>query len=727
NSLEARGTLGLNGEEQSCVTLGLGGYGRKELAPFSDIDLLFLCSGKVESQVEEVIRKILYPLWDVGYELGYTVQSYRDCLDMASSDPSFLTALLDARRITGNPALAVSLQTEIGSLIRNGQGRQWQEWLLKEQEKRHLRYGDSAFFLEPHLKEGLGGLRDIHVLLWLGRALFEAPDLYSLEKLGLLSEGDRKILSDSHTFLLRLRNELHFLSGRKDDRLSFEFQESMAQWYGAKPKGDILPVEVFMQEVYQQLQEVRTLHQSFFERIAERSQKGEKQREVLEPGIFLEGGRLYLDSAKVLTDNPNLLMKIFWHALKKQARLSQETIRLIKQCLFLVDESFQRSEEVCRIFQEIVGDLKTPRDLLETMLQTGLLTSYIPELKATVCRTQFDTYHVYTVDIHLIQTLVELKKIGQGVYVKEEPLLFGLWGEVEDHSALYLAGLLHDIGKGQGKNHAEQGALMIPEIAARMQLSSKSAESITFLIRNHLMLVETALLRDLNDEDLIVRCARIIQDSQTLKMLYLLSYADSLATSHKAWNNWKSMLLRELFFKLLHIFEKGNLGSDAVLEFSKREILELVEKDIPAKEALAFLEGMPHSYLLSLTPESVAKHLRLLHQLDGKPFLWQVEQKEEIFEIFICCHDRAGLFSRLTGIFALNNINILGAQIFTRSDKIALDIFQVHPPLDPLFMEETWDRVYEQLTKAIEGKLSLDYRLAQKKPPFNASPSPIPV
>jgi [protein-PII] uridylyltransferase len=421
------------------------------------------------------------------------------------------------------------------------------------------------------------------------------------------------------------------------------------------------------------------------------------------------------------------LMKIFWHALKKQARLSQETIRLIKQCLFLADESFQKSEEVCRIFLEIIEDLKTPRDLLETMLQTGLLTSYIPELKATVCRTQFDTYHVYTVDIHLIQTLVELKKIGRGAYVKEEPLLFGLWGEIGDHSVLYLAGLLHDLGKGQGKNHAQQGALMIPEIAARMQLPSKAADTIAFLIRNHLMLVETALLRDLNDEDLIVRCARIIQDSQTLKMLYLLSYADSLATSHKAWNNWKSMLLRELFFKMLHIFEKGDLGSDSVLELSKREILELVEKDIPAKEALAFLEGMPHAYLLSLPPESVAKHLRLLHQLDGKPFLWQVEQKEEIYEIFICCHDRAGLFSRLTGVFALNNINILGAQIFTRSDQIALDIFQVHPPLDPLFMEETWDRVYEQLTKAIEGKLSLDYRLAQKKPTLNHSPSPILV
>jgi [protein-PII] uridylyltransferase len=725
NSLEARGSLGLTGEDQSCVTLGLGGYGRKELAPFSDIDLLFLCSGKIESQVEEVIRKILYPLWDVGYELGYTVQSFQDCLAMASSDPSFLTALLDARRITGSPSLALALQKEIGSLIRNGAGRLWQEWLLKEQEKRHLRYGDSAFFLEPHLKEGLGGLRDIHVLLWIGRALFEAPDLYSLEKIGLLSEGNRKVLSDSHNFLLRLRNQLHFLAGRKDDRLSFQFQETMACWYGAKAKGDILPVEVFMQEVYQQLQGIRTLHQSFFEHIAERSQRGEKHREVLEPGIYLEGGRLYLDSAKVLTDNPPLLMKIFWYALKKEARLSQETIRLIRQCLFLVDAKFQQSEEVSRLFLEIIGDLKTSRELLETMLQTGLLTGYIPELEATVCRTQFDTYHVYTVDIHLLLTLVELKRIGQGVYIKEEPLLYGIWGEVENFSALYLTGLLHDLGKGQGKNHAQQGALMIPEIGARLKLPARTAETIAFLIKNHLLLVETALLRDLNDEDLIVRCAQIIEDAQTLKMLYLLSYADSLATSHKAWNNWKSMLLRELFFKLLHIFEKGDLASEAALETSRRQVLELVEKEIPAKEALALLEGMPHSYLLSLSPEAVAKHLRLLRQLDGKPFLWQVEKKEEIYEIFICCHDRAGLFSRLTGVLALNSINILGAQIFTRSDRIALDIFQVNPPLDPLFAEEIWDKVYEQLSKAIEGKLSLDYRLAQKKPMLKSSSVPV--
>jgi [protein-PII] uridylyltransferase len=480
-----------------------------------------------------------------------------------------------------------------------------------------------------------------------------------------------------------------------------------------------------MQKVYQHLQSVRTIHQNFFENMAELEQKGEKSRDILEPGVYLEGGRLFLDSAKVLKDNPSLLMKIFWYALKREAILSQETIRLIKQCLFLADEGFQNSREVSRLFLEIIGDLKTSRELLETLLQTGLLTAYIPELEATVCRTQFDTYHVYTVDIHLLLTLVELKRIGQGYYVKEEPLLFGIWGEVEDFSVLNLAALFHDLGKGQGKNHAQEGALMIPQIAERLKLPLQSAKTISFLVKNHLLLVETALRRDLNDEDLMVRCAQIIQDSDTLKMLYLLSYADSLATSHQAWNNWKSMLLRELFFKLLHILEKGDLASEVVMESSQRQVLELVEKEIPGKEALAFLEGMPHSYLVSLPPEAIAQHLRLLRQLDGKPFLWQVEKKEEIYEIFICCHDRPGLFSRLTGVLALNNINILGAQIFTRSDKIALDILQVQPPIDPLFVEETWDKVYEQLSKVIGGKLSLDYRLAQKKPALQISSTPI--
>lgn len=725
SSLEARASLGLEGTQQACVVLGLGGYGRKELAPFSDIDLLFLYSEKIDPQVEEVIRKILYPLWDAGYDLGYTVQSFQECLEMAATDPSFLTALLDARRITGSSTLAQTLQTDIRTLLKGSQGPLWQDWLLKEQEKRHLRYGDSAFFLEPHLKEGLGGLRDIHVLLWIGKALFEAPDLLSMEKIGLLSGEDRRILSASHNFLLRLRNQLHYLSDRKDDRLSFEFQEAMADWSGQKGKGDILPVEVFMQGVYHHLQGIRTIHQNFFEHIAELRQKGEKDREALEPGIFLEGGRLFLESAKVFKDNPALLMKIFWYALKKEAILSQETIRLVKQCLFLADEAFQNSREVSRLFLEIISDQKTSRELLETMLQTGLLTAYIPELEATVCRTQFDSYHVYTVDIHLLLTLVELKKIGQGYYLKEEPLLFGIWGEVEDFSILYLAALLHDVGKGQGKNHAQQGALMIPKIVERLKLPLQTGKAVSFLVRNHLLLVETALRRDLNDEDLMVRCAQIVQDSDTLKMLYLLSYADSLATSHQAWNNWKSMLVRELFFKLLHILEKGDLASEMILESSKRQVLKLVEKEIPSKEALSFLEGMPHAYLVSLPPEAMAQHLRLLRQLDGKPFLWQVEKKEEICEIFICCHDRPGLFSRLTGVLALNNINILGAQIFTRSDRIALDILQVHPPIDPLFVEETWEKVYEQLSKVIGGKLSLDYRLAQKKPALQISSLPI--
>jgi [protein-PII] uridylyltransferase len=727
NSVEVRALLGLEGAEQACVVLGLGGYGRKELAPFSDIDLLFLYSEKIESQVEEVIRKILYPLWDVGYELGYTVQTLEHCLEMARSDPSFLTALLDARRVTGSTSLAQSLKARINALLKEDQGHFWQAWILKEGEKRHLRYGDSAFFLEPHLKEGLGGLRDIHLLLWMGKSLFEAPDMHSLEKAGLLSREDRKVLAQSHSVLLRLRNQLHYLTGRKNDRLSFEYQEAMADWAGVKSLGDILPVEVFMRDVYQHLQGVQSIRENFFERLAELRQKGEKQREILEPGIYLEGGRLYLESARVLLDHPALLMKLFWYALKKEVRLSQETIRLIKQCLFLVDEPFRRSREVSRIFLEIISDLKTTRPLLETMLQTGLLTRYLPEFEATVCRTQFDTYHVYTVDIHLLLTLLELKKIGQGIYLKEEPLIYGIWGEVEDFTSLYLAALFHDLGKGQGKNHARQGALMIPAIAERLGLSSSESEKVAFLVKHHLLLVDTALRRDLNDEDLIVRSAQIIKDAETLKMLTLLSYADALATGSRAWNNWKSMLVKELFFKLLHILEKGEVASGMALETLaslQREVLEQVEKEIPPKEARMLLEGMPTGYLLSLPAASIARHLRLLRQLNGKPFLWAVEKKEEIYELFICCHDRPGLFSRLTGVLSLNHINILGAQIFTRSDRIALDIFQVQPPLDPLFEEETWEKVHEQLLKAIQGKLSLDYRLAQKKPALQLTSGP---
>jgi [protein-PII] uridylyltransferase len=730
NSIEVRALLGLEGEEQAFVVMGLGGYGRKELAPFSDIDLLFLSQEKNDASVEEVIRKILYPLWDVGYDLGYTVQSLGDCLEMARSDPSFLTALLDARRITGSPSLALALKTQLGDLLGEGQGLIWQEWLLKEREKRHLRYGDSAFLMEPHIKEGLGGLRDIHILLWIGKVLFEAPDLSALEKVGLLSWEERRVLLESHNFLLRLRNQLHYLNGRKNDRLSFEFQEAMAEWAGLQGKGDILPVEVFMREVYQHLQRVQIIHQNFFERLVELRQKGERQREILEPGIYLEDSRIYLDSARVVLDNPAALMKLFWYALKRGAVLSQETIRLIKQCLSLVDEAFQRSPEVSRLFQEIISDLKTTRKLLETMLHTGLLIRYLPELEATVCRTQFDTYHVYTVDIHLLLTLVEMKKIGLGYYVKEEPLLYGIWGEIEDFPALFLAALFHDLGKGQGKDHAQQGALMIPQIAERLHLTPQTAEKVTFLVRNHLLLVETALLRDLNDEDLIIRCAQLIQNAGTLKMLYLLSYADALATSTRAWNNWKSMLLKELFFKLLHILEKGEMATGLALqgiEASRREVMELLRKEMPSKEIQTILEGMPAAYLLSLPAASIAQHLRLLRQLDGKPFLWLVEKKEEIYEIFICCHDRPGLFSRLTGVLALNNINILGAQIFTRADKIALDIFQVQPPLDPLFEEETWEKVQEQLTKAILGKLSLDYRLAQKKPALQLMAAPVPV
>ncbi|MBI5582940.1 MAG: [protein-PII] uridylyltransferase [Deltaproteobacteria bacterium] len=719
NSLEIRSQLSRGKDEPECVVLGLGGFGRKELSPFSDIDLLFLFPQKMDPSSEEIIRKILYPFWDVGYEVGYTVQSLEECLQMAETDFSFLTSLLDLRRVTGNPSLFQALKSEISRRLKGESGKHWQEWIVAESEKRHHRYGDSAFFLEPHLKEGLGGLRDIHLLLWLGKALYDAPDFYSLEKVGLLTWDDRRSLSAAQNYLLRLRHQLHYPTGRKNDRLSFEYQAALASWLEASGQEGILPVESFMREVYQHLQDVHIIHQNFFERLAELRHPGGKERRPLEPGVYVEDGRIYLESARILIDRPAMLMKLFWYALKEQVSLSQETIRLLKQCLFLIDDSFQRSPEVSRLFLEIISDGKISRALLESLLQTGLLTRYLPELEPTICRTQFDTYHVYTVDMHLLLTLVELKKIGQGAYLKEEPLLYGLWGEVPDFPALFLAALLHDIGKGVGRGHARQGARLIPWIAGRINLTPEAAKTVGFLVEHHLLLSEAAQLRDLNDEELIIRLAQIVQDPGRLKMLYLLTYADALATSFRAWNNWKSMLVRELFFKLLRILEQGELGTGQVRETlaaNQEEILRRSTPEMPRKEAQSLLAGMPAAYLLSVPPEKAAGHLKLLRDLDGQPLVWSLEKKEEIVELFICCHDRPGLFSRLTGVLSLNGINILGAQIFTRPDKIALDIFQVQPPLDPLFEEETWGKVHQQFLKAIQGKLSLDYRLAEKKP-----------
>ena len=562
----------------------------------------------------------------------------------------------------------------------------WREWILTEREKRHRRYGDSAFFLEPHLKEGRGGLRDIHLLLWVGKALYEASDLFSLEKNGLLTWDDRRILTAAHNFLLRLRHQLHYTTGRKNDRLSFEYQAALAAWIGATGQEGILPVESFMREVYRHLQDVHIIHQNFFERLTEIEHKRGKTRRVPEPGVSIEGGRIYLESARVLLDNPPMLMKLFWHALKEEVGLSQETIQLIKQCLYLIDDDFRTSPEVSRLFLEILEVVTIPRFLLETMLHTGLLIRYLPELEPTICRTQFDTYHVYTVDMHLLLTLVELKKIGQGVYLKEEPLLYGLWGEVPDFTSLFLSALFHDIGKGAGRGHAHQGALMVPAIAERLHLSPQTAETIPFLVEHHLILSETAQLRDLNDEELIIRIAQIIEDPGRLKMLYLLTYADAQATSFRAWNNWKSMLVRELFFKLLRILENGELGSGLVRETltaNQEEIVHRLAPELSRKEAETLLAGMPAAYLVSVPPEKAARHLRLMRDLDGEPFVWSLEKKDEIVELFICCHDRPGLFSRLTGVLSLNNINILGAQIFTRSDKIALDIFRFSPPWIP--------------------------------------------
>ncbi|MEJ5358964.1 MAG: [protein-PII] uridylyltransferase [Desulfobacterales bacterium] len=700
--------------------IALGGYGREELNLRSDIDLLFLFRREVPAGAESLIREMIYPLWDLGLEVGYALRSLGDCLSLAGSDFQILTPLLDARFVCGVSVLYSELLERLRAELRRRRG--WVvEKLVEHTRLRHERFGDSAHLLEPHLKEGQGGLRDYHSLRWAARLDHEVLQPRDLEYTGLLSHGEFTELWDALQFIWAVRDHLHEICRRRVDRLHFEHQLAIADRLGYPAAGGQQPVERFLGELHRHMEGIKRLHLACMRELAAPKKRRRMPAASLPEGIVAApGGFLGFESAEAILKRPELLIRIFTESARSGLPLAGEARRLLREFLHLVDAPLRTAPAVVRALESLLVHPQRSEALLDELLASGLLEALIPELHGVAHRIQYDEYHVYPVDRHLLHTVIALQQLALRPATGVDDLPARIYRELPRKALLHWAALLHDIGKADpAPGHAARGAELVRRLLAERGFSPEDRETAAFLVREHLLLIQTATRRDIHDEETALACARRIPGPEALKMLYLLTVADARATGPAAWSDWTAHLLQEFFLKVLHVIEEGDLASRRTVEAIERKRQELLAGAASGTERRRFAELFPFlspRYLLAMDPSEIAAHIALASRLGERPFVWDIQPAAggKARRLTVCAKDRPGLMASLAGVFTLNGINILDVLVFTWRNGLALDRFELSPPPDPIFEEERWQRAADHLEAVLAGKLDLAAVLAPR-------------
>ena len=708
--------------------VAIGGYGRGELNPYSDLDLMFLYSGKDSKRVEEVANRLLYFLWDLRLDVGYSVRTLPDCLEMAGNDATVKTALLDARLLIGSEPLFRELKKLMVTQVLAKRSDAFITEKLQELKGRREKYGSSVYILEPNIKEGEGCLRDLHAAMWVAKIKYKVDEPRELVIKGVLSEEELGVYLSSLNYLWRIRNELHYLAGRKNDQLTFDAQISLARFFGYEDRGSTLAVEHFMQDFYLHANRVEHFSSVLIAKCSQREEGARKilgyfTRRPVGEGFYVMKGELVVPDESVIVKDPIRLIRIFELAQKQGVAISLATKGLIRENLDLVNDKFRRSKEANASFFAILQSEKGVAQTLQQMHHLGFLNRFLPEFERIYCKVQHDVYHIYTVDTHTLFAVDEIAKLWRGEHREALPLLTQLAMEVDKRWLLLLAVLLHDVGKGSGGGHAEIGADLSRTIARRMGLSKEDGDRLQFLVRNHLLLAHIAQRRDLHDERMIIQFARQMEKSENLKMLYLLTYADIKAVGPEVWTDWKGLLLQELYEKAFQVLERGDFKLEASgdrVRRVKRAIFDLLSDDYQAQLIKDELQSLSTRHLLSYGSEVIAGHVRTLLSLTDNQLVLKLSHETDrgYTNCTVCTYDEPGLFSMITGVMAANGMNILGAQIHTNSNEKVLDILQVNSPQGFVITDEgRWTRLETDLRQVLAGEVRVDALVAKRHRP----------
>ncbi len=714
---------------ENCSLLALGGYGRSEMNPRSDLDLMFYYTEGGRQAAEKISDRMLYLLWDLSLDVGYSVRTSNDCLEQAGQDITVRTAMLDARFLVGNLTAWDDFSTRVYKHVISDSTQKFIKAKLEENQGRRRKYGSSVYLLEPNIKEGEGGLRDLHAALWVARIKFKAASLRDLVIRGVLNEKEATEIEAAYDYLWKIRNELHFLATRKSDQILFEHQSKIAEFLGYTDNKRAPAVEQFMQDYYTHAAYVEHLSSSLIIKATQRDESrqgvlGFFIRRNLGDGFSILRGEIRADSDEQFRENPALIMKAFELTQLHDAELSVPLKLQIRENLHLVNDRVRRSKAMNESFLRILRYPKRVGSTLRQMHHLHLLNHFIPEFKRIFCKVQFDLYHIYTVDIHSLFAIEETCRLWDGNYDAEYPLLARLAKDVAKRELLLLAVLLHDVGKGEGQDHSTQGASMIPTIARRMGLNREDSHRLQFLVQNHLSMVHISQRRDLHDPRTISDfAAKMMGMSENLRMLYLLTFADVRSVGPDVWSEWKGQLLQELYEKTYDLLEKGDFFQEKRSEKvrnRKRKVRAALLEDYPESRVNRCIANLTTRYLLSYRSVEIIKHLKLSLGRGKKTLALEVEQHSEhnYTQVTLATLDSPGLFAQIAGVMSAHAINILGAQIHTRKNGIVLDVLQVNSATgEAVENGAKWRRVEKNLAGVLEGRVFVRDLLDRQKAP----------
>ena len=694
--------------EDRISLVALGGYGRGELCPHSDIDLMVLHAGR--GIAPDVGKALFYELWDAGFKVGHAIRTIKGSLKLAVENLEAETSFLDARLLAGDEGMFEEFRGAALKQTRK-RGSKFLDALREEAAARHGREGHASYLLEPNLKEGAGGLRDRSVVVWLSK-VFEA----GVTELAAVEAGAFDAASE---VLFRARNQLHHHADRAADVLLLAYQDPVAQALGYRGNGRPA-VDSFLRDLYAAARVVDFAASSALAELGGRTVR-RRSRVDLSPGVALEDGRVRITDRVSPAADPSLAMRAFAEAAKAGAPVAAETLSWLRREADAGPDEYTWSSDTRRAFFELLACGERAADPLEAMDQAGLLSRFLPEWDGVRCQPQHNVYHRFTVDVHLLTTVAKACALAAD---GSDPLPRDVWRDVADKDRLLLACLLHDIGKGTDEDHSILGETLAGQICKRVGLSREASDEVVWLVRHHLLLPDTATRRDTDDENLVVETAESVGDAERLKRLYLLSVADGRATGPAAWNPWKATLVGELFTKVLHVLERGDVvGRDAsdLLRLRTTQLREALTR-YPDTAVEAHLHNMPRAYLLAFPVDELIRHFALMANELGPSEVrvhWTPGGAPGVYELIVVARDRPGLFSKASGALSLNGVNVLDAQIFTSRDGIAIEAFRVEGAHDREIDAERWERVEANLSRALAGRISLDLRLAEKRDAYD--------
>jgi len=722
--------------------VAVGGYGRGTLAPGSDIDLLFVLPYKQTPWGESVVEYLLYLLWDMGFKVGHATRNIDECVRLSKTDITIRTSILEARHVCGDRDLFDELEQRFEKDVVRGTAREFIAAKLEERDDRHKRSGASRYRVEPNIKEGKGGLRDLHTLFWIAKYFYGVSKTDELIKLGVFTRKEHNRFLKCEDFLWAVRCHLHFLTGRPEERLSFDVQAELARRLGYQEHGGLAAVERFMKHYFLIAKDVGDLTRIFCAQLEEADAKdtpdlnrlflnltGRRRRKIRGTTDFvLETKRIAAADDTIFERDPVNLIRLFWLADKHNLAFHPDTIQLVRRSLKFITKRVREDPDANRLFLDILTSKNQPETVLRRMNEAGVLGRFVPDFGRVVAMMQFNMYHHFTVDEHLLRSIGILAEIERGDLEAEHPLANEIFPEIKDRVILYVALFLHDIAKGRKEDHSIAGAKVARKLCPRFGLTPAQTELVAWLIEEHLTMSSIAQSRDLADRKTIQDFHALVQTTERMKMLLILTVCDIKAVGPGVWNGWKGQLLRTLYYETEPLLTGGftQVAQSERVNRAKQQLSHVLmeetrdgEKTWSQRQVKTYQKLHYSAYWMRVDPDAMARHARFINKAEAekRTFATTVHTKsfEEITEITVYAPDHPRLLAYVTGACAVAGANIVDAQIFTTTNGKALDSIFINREFNDDADElRRGARIGDLIQDVLNGSLHLPGVLATK-------------